>query len=133
MKQVGRVEIPQEAFLAVLKGGELDGTLVYHAAHVEPRGRSAHDGGPKPGLRGDRSRPSASTPRRSPSRCCWRSSSAPSSSRRSRSRPGSMLPTLQIGDHILVNKFLYGTRLEVPLTQMSLGQLPGSAARVRAT
>ncbi len=40
---------------------------------------------------------------------------------------GSMLPTLQIGDHILVNKFIYGPRLEVPLTQMSLGQLPGSA------
>ena len=36
-----------------------------------------------------------------------------------------MLPTLQIGDHILVNKFLYGPRLEVPLTQLSLGQLPG--------
>jgi signal peptidase I len=38
---------------------------------------------------------------------------------------GSMLPTLQIGDHILVNKFLYGPRLEIPLTQMSLGRLPG--------
>src|SRR5215510_5617971 len=38
---------------------------------------------------------------------------------------GSMLPTLQIGDHILVNKFLYGPRLEIPLTQISLGQLPG--------
>src|SRR5437763_6957855 len=38
---------------------------------------------------------------------------------------GSMLPTLQIGDHILVNKFVYGPRLEVPLTQYSLGQLPG--------
>jgi len=38
---------------------------------------------------------------------------------------GSMLPTLQIGDHILVNKFLYGPRLEIPLTQLSLGQLPG--------
>jgi signal peptidase I len=38
---------------------------------------------------------------------------------------GSMLPTLQIGDHILVNKFLYGPRLEVPLTQISLGRLPG--------
>jgi len=38
---------------------------------------------------------------------------------------GSMLPTLQIGDHILVNKFVYGPRLEIPLTQLSLGQLPG--------
>ena len=38
---------------------------------------------------------------------------------------GSMLPTLEIGDHILVNKFVYGPRLEVPLTQWSLGQLPG--------
>jgi signal peptidase I len=27
---------------------------------------------------------------------------------------GSMLPTLQIGDHILVNKFLYGLRLPYP-------------------
>ena len=38
---------------------------------------------------------------------------------------GSMKETLQIGDHILVNKFLYGPRLEIPLTQMSLGRLPG--------
>ena len=38
---------------------------------------------------------------------------------------GSMLPTLQIGDHILVNKFIYGPRLEVPLTSLSLGHLPG--------
>jgi len=38
---------------------------------------------------------------------------------------GSMLPTLQIGDHILVNKFIYGPRFEIPLTQWSLGQLPG--------
>ena len=37
---------------------------------------------------------------------------------------GSMLPTLQIGDHILVNKFLYGARLEVPFTDVSFGQLP---------
>src|SRR5574341_37680 len=38
---------------------------------------------------------------------------------------GSMLPTLQIGDHILVNKFVYGPRFEIPLTQQSLGRLPG--------
>jgi signal peptidase I len=38
---------------------------------------------------------------------------------------GSMLPTLQIGDHLLVNKFLYGPRLEIPFTQISLGRLPG--------
>src|SRR3989442_7666564 len=38
---------------------------------------------------------------------------------------GSMLPTLQIGDHIVVNKFVYGPRLEIPLTQISLVRLPG--------
>jgi signal peptidase I len=31
---------------------------------------------------------------------------------------GSMLPTLQIGDHILVNKFLYGLRLPYPFEKM---------------
>lgn len=38
---------------------------------------------------------------------------------------GSMKETLQIGDHILVNKFLYGARLEIPFSQQSLGRLPG--------
>lgn len=38
---------------------------------------------------------------------------------------GSMLPTLQIGDHIMVAKFIYGPRLEIPFTNISLGHLPG--------
>jgi len=37
---------------------------------------------------------------------------------------GSMLPTLQIGDHILVNKFIYGLRLPVLGTAVVPGRLP---------
>ena len=37
-----------------------------------------------------------------------------------------MIPTLQIGDHILVNKFVYGVK--IPLTQMTLIPL-GAPAR----
>src|SRR5882672_4497904 len=31
---------------------------------------------------------------------------------------GSMIPTLQIGDHILVNKFVYGLRLPYPFEKV---------------
>jgi signal peptidase I len=38
---------------------------------------------------------------------------------------GSMIPTLQIGDHILVNKFLLGTPVDVPFTNVHLFNMPG--------
>jgi len=38
---------------------------------------------------------------------------------------GSMLETLQIGDHILVNKMVYGTPVEVPFTGIKLFSTPG--------
>ncbi|RPI38254.1 MAG: signal peptidase I [Nitrospiraceae bacterium] len=38
---------------------------------------------------------------------------------------GSMIPTLQIGDHILVNKFLLGTPVDVPFTNIHLFNMPG--------
>jgi signal peptidase I len=37
---------------------------------------------------------------------------------------GSMLPTLQVGDHILVNKFLYGVRLPITGTLLIPGSNP---------
>ena len=36
-----------------------------------------------------------------------------------------MIPTLQIGDHILVNKFLLGTPVDVPFTNIHLFRMPG--------
>ena len=38
---------------------------------------------------------------------------------------GSMIPTLLIGDHILVNKFLLGTPVDVPFTDVHLFMMPG--------
>ncbi len=38
---------------------------------------------------------------------------------------GSMLPTLLIGDHLLVNKFLVGTSVEIPFTNITLFYMPG--------
>ena len=55
-----------------------------------------------------RSRRSASTSSRSSSPSSSRCSSARSSSRRSRSRPARWRTTCSIGDHLLVNKFVFG-------------------------
>jgi signal peptidase I len=38
---------------------------------------------------------------------------------------GSMLQTLQIGDHILVNKILLGTPIDIPFTNVNLFRMPG--------
>jgi signal peptidase I len=38
---------------------------------------------------------------------------------------GSMLQTLLIGDHILVNKFIYGTPVDVPFTNIAIFRMPG--------
>jgi signal peptidase I len=38
---------------------------------------------------------------------------------------GSMLETLQIGDHILVNKIVFGTPIDIPFTNINLFWMPG--------
>jgi signal peptidase I len=38
---------------------------------------------------------------------------------------GSMIPTLLVGDHILVNKFLLGTPVDIPFTNITLFKMPG--------
>jgi signal peptidase I len=38
---------------------------------------------------------------------------------------GSMIPTLLIGDHLLVNKILYGTPVDIPFTNVTVFHMPG--------
>lgn len=38
---------------------------------------------------------------------------------------GSMLETLQIGDHLLVNKLVFGTPVDIPFTNINLFWMPG--------
>jgi signal peptidase I len=42
---------------------------------------------------------------------------------------GSMKPTLQVGDHILVNKFIYGVKLRIPFTALNYTLIPVSSPK----
>jgi signal peptidase I len=42
---------------------------------------------------------------------------------------GSMKPTLLVGDHILVNKFIYGVKLRVPFTSLNYTLIPISTPK----
>ncbi len=42
---------------------------------------------------------------------------------------GSMKPTLLVGDHILVNKFIYGVKLRIPFTALNYTLIPISSPK----
>jgi signal peptidase I len=38
---------------------------------------------------------------------------------------GSMIPTMLVGDHLLVNKIIYGTPVDIPFTDITVFHMPG--------
>ena len=44
---------------------------------------------------------------------------------------GSMIPTMLVGDHLLVNKIIYGTPVDIPFTDITVFHMPGFRKPVR--